>query len=170
VIVGGRNGPVAAEAYVSGGVIQDEASGAVIYTEKIRKAAFDDVRGICPYDTPRQNSGGLAVKCNMCIDRIANDLAPACVLACPSGAMQFGERDEILDLGRAPVQTLKPKYPNAHLVDEQWVRVIFLMVDDPVRYHEYAVSKPRGMDRKLALRRMLRTCGDILGYFNRPRA
>jgi formate dehydrogenase iron-sulfur subunit len=147
----------ASEAYVTGGVIQDEASGAVLYTEKIRKAAFEDVRGICPYDIPRQTSDGLTVKCNMCIDRIANGLSPACVLACPSGAMQFGERDEILGLGRARVQGLKSRYPKAHLVDEQWVRVVFLMVDDPAEYREYAVSKPRGMTRKLALRRLLRS-------------
>ncbi len=158
----------AVEAYVADGVIHDEATGAVLYTEKARKAAFEDVRGICPYDIPRQASDGSIVKCTMCIDRISSGLDPACVLACPSGAMQFGGREEILALGQARVQALKPRYPKAHLEDEQWVRVIFLLVDEPARYYQAEASKGRGMSRKLALRRMLRSGKDFLKALNRP--
>jgi len=35
-------------------------------------------------------------KCQMCATRVVNNEAPACVSACPTGALKFGERDELL--------------------------------------------------------------------------
>jgi formate dehydrogenase iron-sulfur subunit len=49
----------------------------------------------CPFQTPHANSRGTAIKCRFCIDRIANGLVPACVKACPSGALFFGTRREV---------------------------------------------------------------------------
>jgi formate dehydrogenase iron-sulfur subunit len=153
----------AIEGYVAGGVIQDAASGALVYTAKARQAVFADVRDTCPYDIPRQAADGRIVKCTMCIDRISNGLDPACVLACSSGALQFGGREEILKRGRARVQVLSQRYPKARLLDEDSVRTIFLVVDDPGRYHKNATADAtRGMNRKLALRRLLRLA--LQGY------
>jgi len=147
----------AIEAYVTGGVIQHGASGAVVYTEKARQAAFADVRDVCPYDIPRQATDGRIVKCTMCIDRISKGLDPACVLACSSGALQFGDREEILKCGRARVKVLRQRHPKARLLDEESVRTIFIVMDAPSCYHKNATANPnRGMDRKLALRRLLR--------------
>lgn len=71
-------------------------SGAVIFTEKSKELDFDDVSSYCPYDIPRKNeTSGRIVKCNMCIDRITHGLKPACVAACPTGALNFGPRTEM---------------------------------------------------------------------------
>jgi formate dehydrogenase iron-sulfur subunit len=41
---------------------------------------------------------GTLAKCDMGNDRVNNGLKSACVQTCPTGAMQFGQREEILIL------------------------------------------------------------------------
>lgn len=130
----------AIEGYVDDGVILDEATGAIVYTEKAKEAPFDEIRSGCPYDIPRQNAKGLAVKCTMCVDRVSNGLLPACVKVCPTAAMNFGDREEMLKLANERLAALKAKYPKAQLLDADQVRVIYLVVDDPKKYHKNAVA------------------------------
>jgi formate dehydrogenase iron-sulfur subunit len=48
----------------------------------------------CPYDVPRFNERlGIVRKCDMCSDRLAVGEAPACVQACPTGAIAIGVVD-----------------------------------------------------------------------------
>lgn len=45
---------------------------------------------MCPYDAPKYNdSRGIVRKCDMCSDRLTRGEAPACVQACPSGAISI---------------------------------------------------------------------------------
>jgi formate dehydrogenase iron-sulfur subunit len=45
----------------------------------------------CPYEVPRYNaSRGIVRKCDMCHGRLAEGEAPACVQACPNGAIAIG--------------------------------------------------------------------------------
>ena len=39
-----------------GAILIDEETGAVVYTEKTAKEAFDAVQSICPYNVPRQDA------------------------------------------------------------------------------------------------------------------
>lgn len=118
---------------------QDEGTGAIIYTPETSAIDFDMAKDSCPYDIPRQNPDTkVLTKCTMCIDRIANGMKPACVLSCPTGAMVFGERDEILKEVHKRVTELKKTYPKAAAMDADDVRVIFIMTDDPQKYHSHA--------------------------------
>lgn len=53
----------------------------------------------CPFGIP-QFDGQLekVSKCHMCFDRINDGKEPACVQACPTDALVFGERSEIITL------------------------------------------------------------------------
>ena len=119
---------------------KDEATGAVLFFNKSKEATFEDVRTACPYNIPRQDEKTkVLVKCDMCIDRITNNQVPSCVLSCPTGAMSFGERDAILDQAKKRVEVLKQTYPKATALNSDDVRVIYIVTDDPTKYHEFAV-------------------------------
>jgi formate dehydrogenase iron-sulfur subunit len=153
----------AIEGYVKDGVVLDEATGAVVYGDKAKEAPFDDVRSSCPYDIPRQAADKKLVKCTMCIDRVSNGLLPACVKVCPTGAMNFGDRDAMLTLAKERLEKLKGKYPKAQLLDADQVRTIFLVVDEPAKYHKNAVAGlATGNARKLAARPVSKPVAGLL--------
>lgn len=127
--------------YVKGGAIRDEATGAVIYTEKSKKAPLKEVLGVCPYNIPRQNTKTKALtKCTLCFDRITTNSLPACVKSCPTGAMVFGDRKEILAKVTQRVEELKKIYPKARAIDAEDVRVIYIVTDDPAKYYKHAAA------------------------------
>lgn len=127
------------QGFVKDGALRDETTGAVVYTEKTKTAPFQKVRSSCPYDIPRQNlKTKVMAKCTMCIDRIKNDRIPACVMSCPTSAMVFGDRSQILAKVEKRVQELKKSYPKAMAINPEDVRVIFIVTDDPQKYWKHA--------------------------------
>jgi formate dehydrogenase iron-sulfur subunit len=125
-----------------GEIIQDEKTGAVLFTPKTKSLNYDTTREGCPYDIPRQNPKTKELfKCTMCFDRITNNMIPACVKSCPTGAMVFGERPKILEAAKASVQELSKKYPNAKAINPDEVRVIYIVTDDPKKYWKFAAGK-----------------------------
>ena len=156
------------EGFVDGAVIQDESTGAVIYTGKTRMLstpAFEEVRESCPYNIPRQDPGtGLVSKCTMCFDRVGNGLLPACVKACPTGTMNFGDRGDILDMANRRATALQKKgLKKAQLLDADSIRAIFLVVDDPLIYYKFSVAQNNvGISRKLALRKLIRPATGLI--------
>ena len=61
----------------------------------------------CPYDVPRYyGDKGVVNKCTGCPDRVENGLAPACVTTCQSGALQFGDREEMIAKAQERVEWL----------------------------------------------------------------
>ncbi len=133
-----------ADDYLPGAIIQDEATGAILYTELTRQLSqseFEDILDACPYNIPRRNSGtGAIVKCDMCFDRVHNGLLPMCVATCPTGTMNFGERDEMLTLAHERLDIVKKEFPQAMLVDEDSVSIIDLITDKPQNYAPFVVA------------------------------
>jgi len=80
--------------------LQKTPRGAVIYRES-RCIGCRYCMLACPFNIPRfEWESGLFArvgKCDFCDDRIASGLRPACVAACPTGALKFGRRAEVLD-------------------------------------------------------------------------
>jgi formate dehydrogenase iron-sulfur subunit len=139
-------------------VFTDEPSGAVIYTANTKGLNVDEIIEACPYNIPRKASDGTLAKCDMCLDRVQNGLEPICVKTCATGAMNFGDRGEMVALANNRLAAAKAKYPQAQLLDPDDVRVIFMVGYDPALYHDYAVAANSafGVTRQVALRRMLR--------------
>lgn len=120
-------------------IIHDDVTGAVVFTKELTIDNFDAVYGSCPYGVPKANEvTGLITKCTMCIDRLLEGKLPSCVLSCPTNAIVFGERDEILALAEERVNALKKDFPKAHALYPDEVRVVYVLTDDDTAYGEIA--------------------------------
>jgi formate dehydrogenase iron-sulfur subunit len=147
-------------------IFSDQYTGAVIYTANTRGLNADEIISSCPYNIPRAAEDGTLAKCDMCYDRVISGLLPACVKVCPTGAMNFGEREEMLVLAKNRLAEVKKDHPKAMLLDPNDVRTIFLVAYDPLLYHEFSVASNSSFDvtRQVALRRMLRPLKNITSW------
>ncbi len=86
------------------------ADGAVIHhSERCMGCGYCTWR--CPYDAPKINPVLRYIeKCHFCADRTAEGVEPACVTACPTGALKMTERDEFYGVLPAwfPDKGIKP--------------------------------------------------------------
>jgi len=145
-------------------IFTNASTGAVIYTAKTAGLDAAEIRQSCPYDIPRPAEDGTLAKCDMCNDRVENGLEPACVKVCPTGAMNFGDRDDVMKLAEQHLAAAQKKFPNAALIDPDDVRVVYLVGFGPDLYHEFAVASATqyGISRQAALRKMLRPFADMV--------
>jgi formate dehydrogenase iron-sulfur subunit len=154
-----------ADGKAKGAIIQDEKTGAVVFSSKVKvkPADFKEIREACPYDIPRFHStAGVMGKCTMCFDRTKEGLLPACVKTCPTGAMSFGDRKEMLEKANKRLAEVKGTYKDAMLANPDDVRVIYLLAVDPKSYHKFAVAENTiGITRKMALRRLFQPLSDL---------
>jgi formate dehydrogenase iron-sulfur subunit len=67
----------------------------------------------CPFEVPTydwEDPFGLIHKCQFCSSRLIEDRAPACVAACPNGALRFGSREALLAQARAQIVSNPGRY------------------------------------------------------------
>ncbi|MCK5056922.1 MAG: 4Fe-4S binding protein [Candidatus Aminicenantes bacterium] len=77
---------------------KDEATGAVTI-DPAKCMGCKYCTWACPYDAPKYEPGlGITRKCDFCKKRIDEGREPACVSACPMGALQFSELENSNDL------------------------------------------------------------------------
>jgi formate dehydrogenase iron-sulfur subunit len=77
----------------------------------------------CPFGVPHLDvvnalSGeAKSSKCVFCQDRTTNGMKPACVKTCPAGALDWGDRDQMVAKADARVQVLKTErdFPKANV-------------------------------------------------------
>ena len=71
----------------------------------------------------------------MCVDRVHNDELPACAKVCPSDAIEFGDRDEILAMADARLEAVRADgFPSATILDRRDVRLLILLADPASMY------------------------------------
>ena len=104
----------------------------------------------CPFDVPRLDTNiisgiGKMDKCTLCttpsLDRLSINEEPACVKTCPTGALTFGDRDELVAEGKKRVDDLKishsEAYPQAMLYGENelgGLHVLYVLTESPELY------------------------------------
>ena len=73
----------------------------------------------CPFNIPRISAADhKAYKCTLCSDRVAEGMGPACAKACPTKAITFGSKDDMIALAGERVADLKERgYDKAGLYD-----------------------------------------------------
>jgi formate dehydrogenase iron-sulfur subunit len=89
----------------SAGALYHTDEGLVAYNKDKCIECHYCVNG-CPFDVPRYDEKNKITKCHGCVDRVANGLVPACVKACPTGTLQFGDRDRLIADAKAKGQKL----------------------------------------------------------------
>lgn len=95
---------------------------------------------VCPFDVPRLSNeeNAIATKCDGCISRQAEGVVPACVNACPTYALMFGNRDELVTDASERIEELKANgHNNAYLYGENelgGLNVIVVLDDSPSFY------------------------------------
>lgn len=60
----------------------------------------------CPFNVPRYGADDRVAKCNLCADRVAAGMAPVCAKGCPTQAIQFGPRNELIARAKQAKKTL----------------------------------------------------------------
>jgi len=120
----------------------------------------------CPFDIPRiSKTDHKSYKCTLCSDRVSVGLEPACVKACPTGAIMFGTKVDMQQQAADRVEDLKERgFANAGLYDPAGVggtHVMYVMhhADQPELYHGLAkdphisplVSIWKGVTKPLAM-------------------
>ena len=86
----------------------------------------------CPFEAIQFNTAtAKIVKCSMCAHRLIEDKGPACVEACPSGALQFGEYGKLLEVAKTSVT--KNKLNIYGLKENGGTHMIILLKGKPVQ-------------------------------------
>ncbi len=101
----------------------------------------------CPFKVPRYTRNvitGIALmdKCTFCttpgLDRIAQGWQPACVQSCPTKALLYGDRDQLVAAGRARAEALKSKgFSSAYFYGDKelnGLHVMYVLDDSPAVY------------------------------------
>jgi len=101
----------------------------------------------CPFHVPRLAGNtitGIAKmdKCTLCttpgLDRIVEGFEPSCVKTCPPKALMYGDRDELVALGKKRVQDLQAKgWQNAYFYGENELKglhIMYVLDDSPAVY------------------------------------
>ncbi|UCB43646.1 MAG: 4Fe-4S dicluster domain-containing protein [Dehalococcoidales bacterium] len=104
----------------------------------------------CPFDVPRLDTNivtgvGKMDKCTLCttpsLNRLSAGEEPACVNTCPTHALVFGDRDELISEAKTLVTGLQTTgsrvYPKATLYGEQelgGLHVLYVLTDSPGVY------------------------------------
>ncbi|MFY9962343.1 formate dehydrogenase subunit beta [Pseudomonas sp.] len=97
----------------------------------------------CPFDVPRiSQKDNKAYKCTLCVDRVSVGQEPACVKTCPTGAINFGSKQDMLHQASERVTELQGRgFAGAGIYDPQGVggtHVVYVLqhADKPQLYHK----------------------------------
>jgi formate dehydrogenase iron-sulfur subunit len=89
----------------------------------------------CPFHIPRyqwKSTEPLMKKCDMCADRIAEGDAPVCVAACTHGALEFGDRDALIEKARVLIHDHPDRYRDHIWGEAEWggTCIIYISSED----------------------------------------
>ncbi len=89
----------------------------------------------CPFDVPRYDAKTDKIaKCDLCFSRISRGMDPACVKACPTGALSFGEKKAMIAKAHGRAKQLGG---NATVYGDQYLKgthMMFVLTDKPAVY------------------------------------
>lgn len=94
------------------GALRKTAEGPVVY-DSSKCIGCRYCQYACPFGVPTYQWGevlGLIRKCEFCVGRRVDGDKPACVAACPNGALRFGKRADLLAQAKAQIASTPHRY------------------------------------------------------------
>ena len=95
----------------------------------------------CPFDIPRYDQASDKIyKCDLCLTRIQAALEPACVKACPTGTLKFGDKADMLKLAHKRVKELGG---DANVYGDKFVdgtHVLYVLEEKPAVYDKLPIK------------------------------
>ena len=170
--------PGCLKACPSPGAIVKYANGIVDFISEHCIGCGYCVKG-CPFDVPRiSERDHKAYKCSLCADRVAVSQEPACAKACPTGAIRFGSKEDMLEFGAGRVTELKTRgYDQASVYNPEGVggtHVMYVLQhgDKPELYADLPknpsispmVAVWKGLAKPVALATMVGAA--LVGFFH----
>ena len=76
----------------------------------------------CPFEVPKfewAQFNPRIVKCELCAHRLADGLEPACTDVCPTGAVIFGRREDLLQEGHRRIEATPGLYHEGRVYGEK---------------------------------------------------
>jgi formate dehydrogenase beta subunit len=141
------------------GALTHHELGFVLYdSEKCSGCGY--CKEACPFDVPR--IGGNKVtgaqrmhKCTFCPERVTVGQPTACAEACPTGALVFGNRVDLLAQANERLDVLKADYPNATFYGSSelgGLHAMYVLKDAP---HAYVLPSAPKVSPSVSLRQDL---------------
>ena len=170
--------PGCLKACPSPGAIIQYSNGIVDFQEEHCIGCGYCVAG-CPFVVPRiSKKDSKAYKCTLCSDRVSVGLEPACIKACPTQALVFGSKEDMIDHANDRIADLKERgFDQAGLYDPAGVggtHVMYVLhhADQPQLYNDLpknptispTVRLWKGVLKPLATAAMLFTA--LAGFFH----
>ncbi|HUL91380.1 MAG TPA: formate dehydrogenase subunit beta [Burkholderiales bacterium] len=114
--------PGCLKACPSPGAIVQYSNGIVDFKQENCIGCGNCITG-CPFNIPRiSKKDHKAYKCTLCSDRVSVGLEPACVKTCPTGAITFGSKEDMVHYAETRVGQLKERgFQKAALYDPSGV-------------------------------------------------
>ncbi len=119
------------------GALQKLDSGPVVY-DCTRCIGCRYCMVACPFGIPKfewEETLPRIQKCTFCADRQADGLAPACAAACPTGALSFGDRDQLIAEAETRIKTNPQQYVN-HIYGQYEIGGTSWLYLSPVPFEE----------------------------------
>jgi len=117
------------------GALQKTEGGPVVYDEdKCMGCRYCMLA--CPFSVPTyewSRTLPLIRKCTFCVDRQEAGLKPSCVTTCPTGALHYGPRDELVKEAHRRIEASGGKYVN-HVYGEHEMGGTSWMYISPVAF------------------------------------
>jgi len=124
------------------GALEKTAEGPVIYDDnKCFGCRYCMVA--CPFGIPTfewDDPLPWIRKCTFCMERLNEGLEPACVKTCPTNALEFGEREELILKARERIAASPDKYVN-HIYGEKEVGGTSWLYLSPVPFKELGLPE-----------------------------
>ena len=157
------NTPACANACIVSALIKT-AEGPVVYHEE-RCIGCRYCMVACPFGIPTyewEDTMPWVRKCTFCADRQSQGLIPACVNACPAGALKFGKRTELIAEARERIAAEPAKYID-HIYGENEGGGTSWLYLSPVPFEELGLPKLKSESVTTNVKRAMDLVLPVLG-------